>query len=393
MSRLVFNIFCLLFLSILICSCSDNVVAGNGTGTSAGDAEIARIVLPDGSAAKKVSTELWKLNEIENSIDSIGVINSNENGNVKLSELSDGWWNLRAFYDQQFSSSKWMNVKDGRSFTLDTLYLNYNKSLNGFIHESSLPRADVRLILFNDTVYSAADGNFEFKNVPEGSHIVEISWENVDEISRNEYVLIKSSAYDVIELDDLPYIYLENFESWDHHNMLGNLFNKGWWFQSGDDLFGGESELSPNLGDTDFIVYDSDRGSKAAYTNFIMDENYDIPYVLFGFDLVYSHLNPDVHRFYDLSEATSVSFWAKGAGNILFQVIVEDTLNVNGVSPIDYKIVLNQEWVQYKIGAIDLDYDLKNVHGFNFASKENGKFWLDDIRIEGVSVIDLLKQF
>jgi hypothetical protein len=174
------------------------------------------------------------------------------------------------------------------------------------------------------------------------------------------------------KLESLPfYVYA------DRSSVSNHFIPSGWMGDFGDIKYDGASKEDPYLGDTCVKIVYSAKASNGARWAGIYWQN---PANNWG----------TVDKGFDLSKATKLTFWAKGAkggerieefklGGIMGEFSDSDAA---GIGP----VILNKEWTQYTVDlkGKDLSYI---IGGFCWATNadvnpEGATFYLDEIKYE-----------
>lgn len=364
------------------CSENNNSVA-NGTGSNAGETELATIafVKADGTPLARAIARTWSMSE--KSMDLVSVDTLDENGQVPIDTSLSSLHLVEARSGDTLSAMSWINFDDSTSQT--SLVASASTSLKGNITQNgnSIKGATVKIL--DKTVTTDSNGNFEVSGIPEGQHFAFV--ENVHGTRAFQVQAMADSTVDadnVIDLDSEPFILAEDFEQWEtRRSLLGRTFGEGWWFVLTDSTLGGGSRLLNEPGQENLFVKESDKGH-AMHLVYDLDEETDGRFGVAGFALGDDFENHKSFAFFDLSGATAFSFDAKGSGELFLQLTLRDSTGEKMFvksTPIE----LTRDWERYTITTEELDTDLTAVNSINFVVENDAEFYLDDIKIEGIS--------
>ncbi|MCF0215272.1 MAG: carboxypeptidase regulatory-like domain-containing protein [Fibrobacteraceae bacterium] len=387
-SPLVLGLF--LFASIPIVGCSESKTA-NGTGSNAGETELATIqVAYDNKPLSGGVARLWIMTndslELEKQ-DSIGADGSvaidTKDSSVHMleaSKLVDG---------ENVSVMQWLDYKKALP---ESVVASKTEELKGRIISDGKGVANADIRILDVTVTTDDDGYFTFKGLPSGVHygFVRTS-DSTKSFQLQTGAEVKANTADI---SDVNFTLVENFEKWNRRQtILGKTFGNGSWFICTDQLEGGNSTSSGDLGTKSIIVSDSSAyDGNSFHVSFKIDEEFEGAYGTAGFNLGDDYNNHSSFALFDLSVIDAFTFYAKGEGTIYLQLTVfGDLQNKRFLS---VPIELTESWTKYSVTADDfrnnnedfLEKDLHAVNSVNFvAARGEVDLYLDNIRFEGIS--------
>lgn len=196
-------------------------------------------------------------------------------------------------------------------------------------------------------------------------------------------------------------ILIDNFEDGNTQTLIGKYFNGGWWY--GDASAGTASISSIN---TDAIQ--NGESSLALHaTATVYNPDYPIRYAVLGFNLGAGEngcSNEAGTCFFDLNNAKSISFRAKGTGVVRLQLgskVVHDLRDYN-FPYVD--VSLDQQWRTYTIPlsqfaispsspaaqkGIKMSEILKGIYAMSFLMMSDNDLWIDDVKLMGINIANL----
>lgn len=375
-----------LILSIIACvvfsACSDNSVA-NGTGSNAGETELAIITVKNDGAPVAARVRLWNIEKDSLSLALEGVAGKNGEFEVARKELEK-----RIVQVQGDSLAGMLYLASAQ----DQVEIKMAKTVNavGRVSENGKPVANAEVRVFDTSVKTDEEGNFIVENVPQGALFAYVNANGKNSV----FVIDAGDSPSAIELTEEPFILVENFDDWNsRRTLLGKMFGQGWWFISTDSLAGGNSRALNNLWQEDITVSGENAFAGSSFhEKFDIDEEFEYPYASAGFALGDDYYEEDLPSFYDLRGMLGISFIAKGSGSVFVQLTCKNS-NGEQVYYDSKKVKLADEWAQITIAVSEFDsedetFTLQHVNSINFVTTEDSEIYLDNIRIDGISVAD-----
>lgn len=375
-----------LILSIIACvvfsACSDNSVA-NGTGSNAGETELAIITVKNDGAPVAARVRLWNIEKDSLSLALEGVAGKNGEFEVARKELEK-----RIVQVQGDSLAGMLFLASAQ----DQVEIKMAKTVNavGRVSENGKPVANAEVRVFDTSVKTDEEGNFIVENVPQGALFAYMNANGKNSV----FVIDAGDSPSTIELTEEPFILVENFDDWSsRRTLLGKMFGQGWWFISTDSLAGGNSRALNNLWQEDITISGENAFAGSSFhEKFDIDEEFEYPYASAGFALGDDYYEEDLPSFYDLRGMLGISFIAKGSGSVFVQLTCKNS-NGEQVYYDSKKVKLADEWAQITIAVSEFDseddaFTLQHVNSINFVTTEDSEIYLDNIRIDGISVAD-----
>lgn len=368
--------FCAALPMLFACSSEH---ASNGTGSNAGEAEIA-FLAPSGSPLARANVRIWNIGEDSLSVEDSLVADSR--GNAVFDTSLSGWKLIVANSGDTLSVMRLVNF-DG---TLpSSLIAKMPEALKGTLLKDGSPVQNAAVRVLDKTSVTGADGSFEFPDLPSGTHFVFVPVATGAE----SFQMQTSDSTNVAEVSDTVYTLVENFENWNQHTLLGKVWGNGWWFTGSDSALGGGSSVYPNFTDTaNIIIADGAYSGKSLHTTLNVDSAFTGGhFALVGFTLGGDFDEKTSDYLFDLSSLTAVSFMAKGSGVANLQMVRRDSTGAKEYHNISFN--LSSEWSRYKIEASRFNALMTDVNAFNFmADAATAEIYLDDIRLEGIAPAD-----
>lgn len=373
------------FAAMIVAGCSDSASndIANGTGSNAGETELAAIAFTkaDGAPLARAIARTWRMTE--KSMDLVSVDTLDENGKTELGTNLSGLHLVEARSGDSLSAMNWINFGDSTSQT--TLVASASTSLKGTITQNGNFVKGSTVKILDKTSITDNNGNFEISGIPEGQHFAFVEDDHETRVFQVQAMADSTvEATNAIDLDAAPFILVDNFEQWEtHRSLLGRTFGEGWWFVLTDSTLGGGSKLLNEPGLENLFEKAPDKGY-VMHLLYDLDEETDGRFGVAGFALGDDYENHKNFAFFDLSEATSISFDAKGNGELFLQLTLRDSTGEK-VFAMSAPIELDSEWKRYTITTEELDTDLTAINSINFVVENDAEFYLDDIKIEGIS--------
>lgn len=231
------------------------------------------------------------------------------------------------------------------------------------------------------------DGSFSFDSLPQGQYALVTSQGN--ELLMWGQGLLSDSM--VVTMDSLSpcdrdSVLMDDFEDKEEANRFHAVTGAGWWYTYSDSL----SSVEPSSFREGLVLSEESwNGTQSYHASYNVDTTGSGAYALCGFDIGISRLM-DSTATYDLSGVDSISFWAKGQGNIVLQMYGLRTLEADSMGKWDYSFTLSWEWTRFVVVP---DENWSNVatyaNTFTFLSQKDAEIWLDQIVFHGISAADI----
>jgi hypothetical protein len=313
---------------------------------------------------------------------------------------------------------------------VDTIVLQPYGSYDGLVRSQNGQPAAV-LVAGSSYIaeVDAADSSFALPQISRGTIPVFVAMQNE---SSREFLFVKEIEIDsnqqhrtdTLQIDSSRYLMFEDFENPNNHNDLSPMLGGGFWDAHSDSYAGGTALLSQpvDASPTSFPLAIRDGGDGRAtclQILYVPGEH--------GSERTYSYVNveADIGRGnYDLTALDSISFWAKGDGAVILELVQRSTAVHWYVTAAD-SIVLTDTWQKFTVSCSDLKVSVlfgdsltEDVRGqlvseglpayasrptswtemgaiasrISFICTGGSEVWLDNIRLFGLTVEDLMQE-
>lgn len=208
----------------------------------------------------------------------------------------------------------------------------------------------------------------------------------------------------LLEIPRLSHILLDDFEGSEGRSTLGDALGSGWWYALTDTAQGGQSSILPADAIVDirkgFSTFDAWKGTSLSL-QLLVDQTRPVYYAIFGTVLTEAPL------WMDLSKVDSISFMAKGSGNLrlvfVTQASLEPTLDPNGYFGTD--IALPSNWARVIVRKSQISAPTfsrpyqqgmswtsacTRVRNIAFVAQDTATVQIDDIVLHGPELSDLM---
>lgn len=369
------------------CSTNENSVA-NGTGSNAGETEIAGIVTATnhGMPLKNAFARVWILNEdsmlvaYEDSLDDNGILKINS---VALSEKKAPVQLLEMRSGDSLSIMRWVDLERSPE---QNLAIAQSESLKGFITNNGTAVENATVSILDQAVTTDAQGYFEFSGLPAGVHYAFVEGYFGKFSYQMETGLSEGATTNHINIADSIFTVVEDFENWkNRQTFIGKSFGQGWWFICTDSLQGGNSRVAEGI-DSDKILVTGNSAKSGSSLHLIFNINQETEghYGVAGFSIGDDFDEDEMFAFYDLRNATAISFDAKGSGKISLQITKRGNDGKRDYHQTGF-VTLGDEWEHFSFTADDFDTELIAVNTINILVTEDAEIYLDNIRFDGIS--------
>ncbi|SHK80658.1 carboxypeptidase-like regulatory domain-containing protein [Fibrobacter sp. UWEL] len=379
--------------SLMACSTDSNSVA-NGTGSNAGETEIATTQIAgtitatsaDGAPLARATARIWTLNEdtisvaFTDTLDSKGQLDFA--AHLEKNQVS-GRYLLEANSGDTLSVMRWVNFnkKPAQKLSADS-----TTSLKGTITNRSAAVAGATITILDKQAVTDPSGNFQITGVPAGVHYAFVEG-NFGKFSYQMQTGLDSNGQtNNIDIGDSIFTVIEDFENWTtKQTLLGKSFGDGWWFICTDSLQGGGSRAEIGINSDSLLVSGSEAHTGSSlHLKFNIDWETEGRYGVAGFTIGDDFEETDSYSFFDLRQATAISFDARGSGELFLQITKRGE---NGEREYyeNTPVNLSEEWQHFTFTAEDFNTELIAVNSLNFMVRDNADFYLDNIRLDGIS--------
>lgn len=385
MSRLPKILLAALFptLTLVACSGSSGENVANGTGSNAGETELAFITIakPSGKPLAFGTARLWNMDEGGMSVVQTDTLD--ENGIFEIEANAEQTLLLEANLGDTLSVMRWLPPRSAKKQVIKT---GATATLKGSIANEGRFIQGVKVSVLDKVAYTDSKGIFKIDNLPEGVHYAFVE----GDFGKFAYQMQTGSdevpATNNIDIDDSVFTVIEDFENWkSRRTLIGKSFGQGWWFICTDSLQGGGSHTSGGILDKNILVEgDSAKDGHSLHLIFDIDEETEGHYGVAGFAIGDDFNEKEIPAFYDLRATKAISFDAKGVGELYLQITKRGEngqREYHETAPLG----LNDEWQHFTITAEDFGTELIAVNTLNFMVNKDAEIFLDNIRLDGIS--------
>ncbi|MBR2197424.1 MAG: carboxypeptidase regulatory-like domain-containing protein [Fibrobacter sp.] len=367
---------CLIVFASFLTSCSNNDTA-NGTGSNAGETELASIsfVTESGQPLSRAVARTWSLSEQGTEIVQTDTLDIN--GSMNINPDLNGLLLVEARYGDSLSAMGWINF--GLSKPKYPLVASASKSLRGTIQQRGTAVAGATVQILDKEAKTDDHGAFEIQGLPSGNHFVTVKTKKGQRVFQME-----TDSNSINDLDTPPFILIDDFKDWNSkRTILGRTFGEGWWYICLDSASSEMRQSKNDSSDIGSVVIDSEKGH-ALHLVFDLDETHNGKFGLAGFSLGADFEKRETFAFFDISSMTAISFDVKGEG-VLYLQVVSRSEDGNGKFTYSKPIELSEQWETHSITPEDLESNLTMINAINFVMEEDGEFYLDNIKLEGIN--------
>ena len=329
----------------------------------------------------------WK--PTENGLVMVSVDTLDKDGKVKLNTSLKGF-NLVEMQKDDLRSMRWLFFRE--DMTTGIYVAKEGVTVTGIISEKGDVVAGAKLKILDKETTTNSLGVFEFEDLPDGVHFMTVEHNGESRIYQVQTTrTVRFSEEQIINRinwDYGVYTLLTDYEDWSSgRTVVGNTFGLvGPTYFFTDSSQGGGSRFK---GSVEFAHAEKfkqdDKMGVYMYFKADIDEEYENHFALTGFILGEDEreLGDDNYAYFDISEASGLSFDAKGTGKLVVQLVVH-----NSDGSTDYitpgGIELTEEWSIYNLPFDELRSRLTTVEAINFALTEDGELYLDNVRLDGI---------
>ena len=417
-TRRILTLIAPIAIGFSLCACggSDNVAGGGPSGTEAGNAITAQILIANAPAAN-ARVKLVEHNSL-NGIEGGYTATANDSGFVTIERVPVGNYTMEATLNE--SAVQWpVDIKDTvndvnlgahslqksvyiggsvANFIADSISESF-KNMNGFLKFRGL-----------DHSATIKEGKFEVKGLPAGTlNMVFIPANATDTV----YIPVTTDAGDSITTlksstppqDSTPKnerLLIDDFEDGDYLHLLSNsLFIGNWALLSATllnqtipdkILIDPEYDLTFNGHPFLLILQKSEDGGKEVHVSFDFPDSSN--YQLWAFIRVEIGTTKGT---YDLSSVDSIAFDAWGSGNAEIQIVDESRIDITtgyGLTIGKYPITLPEKKTKLQFAFADLvpkEEDRKRVTSISIVFHDDAELHFDNIEFIGKDLLNIWK--
>jgi hypothetical protein len=329
----------------------------------------------------------WK--PTENGLVMVSVDSIDKEGKVKLNTSLEGF-NLVEMQKDDLKSMRWLFFREGME---SGIYVaKEGVTVTGIISEKGEAVAGAKLKILDKESTTNSSGEFEFKGLPDGVHFMTVEHNGESRIYQVQTTrtvrFTEEQIVNRINWDYGVYTLLTGYEDWSSgRTVVGNTFGLvGPTYFFTDSSQGGNSRFKGNVEFAHAEKFkQDDQMGVYMYFNADIDEEFENHFALTGFILGEDdrELGDDNYAYFDISEASGLSFDAKGTGKLVVQLVVHNSDgSTDYVTPAG--IELTEEWSVYNLPFDELRSKLTAVEAINFALTEDGELYLDNVRLNGI---------
>ena len=396
-----------------LCACGTEVAGGGPSGTEAGNAITAQILIADAPAANA----RVKLVEQE-SLDGNGYIaTANENGIVTIENVAIGNYTMEAILDESALQLP-VQVNEAKNFDLGKQTLQKSAYIGGsiedFITDSTSRGLDHSAYVQNGkfSVYGLPAGKLDMVIIPSGTkhdtvdvHIKVAAGDSLTTLKPKK----TQQPQDTTKKDTVQKnmtLLIEDFEDGDNHNLLAPEYTSGgfggvWALSSNPNFmfFNIIPELTAQTAFNPFlaVIQDDGNGGKEVHfsAGFPDTTIYKQQYLCFGMYIGNTGWS------YDLSAVDSIAFdaWGKGSGEIQISDENRKVQNISSAVPVytagKYPIELTEKKKTYKLALADIlpnEEDRKSVSTLAIVFHADVELHFDNLKFIGKDLLNIWKQ-
>ncbi len=386
----------LMAIGMIACSDSEKTAGGGPSGTEAGNAITAQIMV----AGEPAAYARVKLTESE-SLDAADseYTQADKDGFVTFENVSDGNYTLEARHDGM-ALQREVPV-EGKSLDLGSNMLDRMVSVSGSVSSDGDGVVKVRGMSHSAKV---KDGKFSMDSLPAGplSLVFIPAKEGRDTSSTYMKVVAGESSTASTFAEESRALLLDDFQDSNYQNrfMPAHTWDGGWWY------FNYSTEnVTPDFITEDgkhlFALEDEDGNImahvEATFGETVEDSTGKVvwPWATVGIELGKS----DKALCNDISSVDSIAFRAKGEGAIVFG-LVDETQEKEDQLIAQYELTLGKDWKRFSVPLAEIidprfSYNCVNQLVWNFKPNNEEKavkFWLDDIELTGGKRLSIWKR-
>lgn len=384
-------------LTTIGCSENDKTAGGGPSGTEAGNAITAQIMV----AGKPAANARVKLTESE-SLDAADAQfhEADKNGVITLENIPDGEYTLEAkLEDKAFQKEI---LVEGKNIDLGEGTLEATVSVSGDIGKKVDGTVKVRGM---DHSAKVSGGKFSMDSLPAGPLSLVFIPDEKNEEPRSTYLKVvagESSTASTFAEENRALL-LDDFQDSNYQNrfMPAHFYEGGWWYFNFAD-----SNVTPKYITEDkrhnFALETEEDGNIVAHVAATFGDtftdssgNTQWPWATIGIELGKS----DKALCNDISSVDTVAFRAKGEGAIVFG-LVDETQKKEDQLIAQYELTLGEDWDRFSVPLAEIldprfSCTCVNQLVWNFKANNDEKtveIWLDDIELIGGKRLSIWKR-
>ena len=424
-TRRILALIAPLAIGFSLCACGTEVAGGGPSGTEAGNAITAQILIADAPAANA----RVKLVEQE-SLDGNGYIaTANENGIVTIENVAIGNYTMEAILNESALQLP-VQVNEFKSFDLGKQTLQKSAYIGGSIEDFITDSTSESLknmtgfVKFRGLDHSAyvQNGKFSVYGLPAGKLDMVIIPSGTKHDTLDVHIKVAAGdslttlkpkktqqPQDTTKKDTVQKnmtLLIEDFEDGDNHNLLAPEYTSGgfggvWALSSNPNFmfFNIIPELTAQTAFNPFlaVIQDDGNGGKEVHfsAGFPDTAIYKQQYLCFGMYI------GNIGWSYDLSAVDSIAFdaWGKGSGEIQISDENRKAQNTSSAVPVytagKYPIELTEKKKTYKLALADIlpnEEDRKSISTLAIVFHSDVELHFDNLKFIGKDLLNIWKQ-
>lgn len=424
-TRRVLALIAPLAIGFSLCACGTEVAGGGPSGTEAGNAITAQILIADAPAANA----RVKLVE-QASLDGQGYIaTANENGIVTIENVAVGNYTMEAILDESALQLP-VEVNEAKSFDLGPQTLQKSVYVGGSIDDFITDSTSESLknmtgyVKFRGLDHSAyvQNGKFSVYGLPAGKLDMVIIPSGTKHDTLDVHIKVAAGdslttlkpkktqqPQDTTKKDTVQknsVLLVEDFEDGDNHNLLApeyttNGYGGMWALTSNPNFmfFKITPELTAQTAFNPFlaVIQDDGNGGKEVHFSAEFPDTavYKQQYLCFGMYIGNTGWS------YNLSAVDSISFdaWGKGSGEIQISDENRKAQNTSPAVPVytagKYPIELTEKKKTYKLALADIlpnEEDRKSISTLAIVFHADVELHFDNLKFIGKDLLNIWKQ-
>jgi len=396
--RLSISLAGLAAIGFVACSNGDKTAGGGPSGTEAGNAITAQIMV----AGEPAAYARVKLTEIE-SLDALDseYVQADKKGLVTFDNVSDGVYTLEARHDGM-ALQKEVPV-EGHSVDLGKSDLEKMVSVTG-----SISGDDNGIVKVRGMAHSAKveNGKFSMDSLPAGPLSLVFIPDQKDHDTSSTYLKLVAGETSTASTfaEESRALLLDDFQDSNYQNrfMPALTWDGGWWYFAFAD-----SNVTPKFvtdDDSHNVTLEVDSSGNimahvaATFGDTFKDSNGNTlwPWATIGLELGKS----DKSLCNDISSVDTIAFRAKGEGAIVFGLL-DETQKPEFQNIAQYEFTLSDKWERTLVPLKEIlnpeySYTCVNQLVWNFKANNDEKtveIWLDDIELIGGNRLSIWKRW
>lgn len=367
-------------LGLSACSDDTKTAGGGPSGTEAGNAIMAQILVADAKPAAQARVKIIDSESIDGSKGAYTAV-ADENGKVIVENVKEGSYTLEATLE---GKAVQVDVEvNGNDVDLGSAKLGETATVSGKVNgESGFVKARGM-----DHSAKVVDGTFSMDSLPAGPLSLVFIPEKGETSSTYLKTEVGAKTTASTFAGEGDYLLLDDFQDENLQNrfMPAHVYDGGWWYFDYDSV-----SVIPLSGKHHPILEKDENGNVSAHVGATFGDSYENadgqgrwPWAVIGVELGKS----DKKLCNDISSVDSVAFMAKGSGGIIF-TIIDESLGTEQKEIINHRFSLSAEWTRYSVPIKDVSGNsltCVNQLAWKFAAPANSEtdLWLDDIQLVG----------